>query len=135
VGLFGNKRNKEPVVGIAEGNGSYAFRDVVGESYYRQALKSLVAEGSDEERQQGEVFRTAILVPEPNNPFDKNAIQVRIAEYLVGYIAKERTKEFHPVLADAKKKGFDYVAVKAVIGFDPRNADPLVGVRLDWTDE
>lgn len=135
MGLFSKKSKPEPRVALVEGDGTYSFKDVVGESNYRQALRALIAEGSDQERENGEVFRDAFIIPEPTNTFDKNAIQVRIAEHLVGYIAKTRTAEFHPVIQDAKKQGFDYVVVKAVIGFDSRSADPLVGVRLDWTDD
>lgn len=134
MGLF-SKKKAEPRVALVGGDGSFSFSDVVGESNYRQALKALISEGTDQERENGEVFRDAFLVPEPTNTFDKNAIQVRIAEHLVGYIAKTRTAEFHPVIQDARKQGFDYVVVKAVIGFDSRSADPLVGVRLDWTDD
>lgn len=134
MGLF-NRKPKELKIALCEGDGTYSFKDVVGESNYRQGLRALIAEGTDEERENGEVFREAILVPEPTNTFDKNAIQVRIAEHVVGYIAKTRTAEFHPVIQDAKKQGFDYVLVKAVIGFDSRSADPLIGVRLDWTDD
>lgn len=134
MGLFSKKPKPEPKVALVEGDGTYSFKDVVGESNYRQALKALITEGTDQERENGEVFRDAFIVPEPTNTFDKNAIQVRIAEHLVGYIAKGRTAEFHPVLQDARKQGFDYVVVKAVIAFDSRSADPLVGVRLDWTE-
>lgn len=134
MGLFG-KKSKEPKVAMVNGDGSYSFSDVVGESNYRQALKSLIGEGTDQERMNGEVFRHAYLVPEPTNAFDKNAIQVRMGEYVVGYIAKSRTTEFHPVIAQARQQGFDYVVVPAVIGWNPNSADPLVGVRLDWTDD
>ena len=135
MGLFSKKPKPEPKVALVEGDGTYSFKDVVGESNYKQGLRALISEGSEAERDNGEVFRDAFLIAEPTNTFDKNAIQVRIAEHLVGYIAKTRTPEFHPVLQDARKQGFDYVLVKAVIGFDSRNADPLIGVRLDWTDD
>ena len=107
----------------------------VGQSNYRQALKALISEGTEEERGNGEVYRHAYLVPEPTNTFDKNAIQVRMGEYVVGYIAKGRTSEFHPVIKRAKNQGCDYLVVPAVIGWNPNSADPLVGVRLDWTDD
>lgn len=134
MGLFNRISKLEPRVALVEGDSSFSFKDFVGESNYRQALRVLIAEGTEQERETGEVFRDALIVPEPTNTFDKNAIQVRIAEHFVGYIAKTRISEFHPVIQEAKKQGFDYVVVKAVIGFDSRSADPLVGVRLDLTE-
>lgn len=134
MGLFG-KRQKEPKLALLGGDGNYSFKDVVGESNYKQGLKALISQGTKQERENGEVFRDAFLVPEPSNTFDKNAIQVRIAEHLVGYIAKDRTAEFHNIIAEVKRQGYDYAVVKAVIGFDSRSADPLIGVRLDLIDE
>lgn len=135
MGLFGKKKQSEPRLAMVEGDGTYSFKDVVGESNYRQALKALISEGTEVERDNGEVYRHAYLVPEPTNAFDKNAIQVRMGEYVVGYIAKGRTAEFHPVIKQAKNQGCDYLVVPAVIGWNPNSADPLVGVRLDWTDD
>lgn len=134
MGLF-SKNKKEPKFALLGGDGNYSFNEVVGESNYKSALKKLISEGTQQERDNGEVFRDAFLVPEPTNPFDKNAIQVRIAEHLVGYISKTRTAEFHGIISEVKKQGFDYAVVKAVIGFDSRSADPLIGVRLDLIDE
>lgn len=134
MGLFGKKK-KELKLALLGGDGKFSFKEVVGESNYKPALRKLISEGTKQERESGEVFRDAFLVPEPTNTFDKNAIQVRIAEHVVGYIAKTRTADIHTVIAEVKKQGYDYAVVKAVIGFDSRSADPLIGVRLDLIDE
>lgn len=127
MGLL-SKKHKNLKFALAEEDGKYSFRDVVGESNYKQALQILISEGSDLERKRGVVFRDAHLAPEPSNAFDANAIQIRIASNLVGYIAKTHTAIFHTTIEEARKQGFDYLAVKAVIGFDSRKSDLLIGV-------
>lgn len=132
MGLFG-KKSKEPKVAVVGGDGSYSYSDVVGESRYRDNLKALIAKASQGERDLGEVYTQAVLVPEPSNVFDSNAIQVFIGGLLVGYIAKESTGEMHRAIAKVRKAGFDQLACGAVIGWSTTIADPAVGVRLDLT--
>ena len=38
------------------------------------------------------------LIPEPNNPHDKNAIQVAYGGWLIGYVASEQTAEVERIL-------------------------------------
>lgn len=38
------------------------------------------------------------LIPEPNNPHDKNAIQVAYGGWLIGYVASEQTAEVKRIL-------------------------------------
>ena len=43
------------------------------------------------------------LIPEPNNPHDKNAIQVAYGGMLIGYVASEQTAEVKEILAGPHK--------------------------------
>ena len=75
---------------------------VVGESHYQTALWSAVqgrpaGEGFDEH-----LPVTAVLVPEPTNPYDPNAVRVDVrsngSSEIVGYLARAVAAAYQPVL-------------------------------------
>lgn len=53
--------------------------DVVGESFYREALEAVARQGAD---------HIATLVPEPDNPYDPQAIGVVIMGLKVGHLSR-----------------------------------------------
>ncbi|HSS32388.1 MAG TPA: DUF4011 domain-containing protein [Solirubrobacterales bacterium] len=57
--------------------------EVVGESFYRSALRR-IAEGIDDDNR----MRVATLIPEPTNPYDRHAVRVMIDEEQVGHLPK-----------------------------------------------
>lgn len=73
-----------------EGDGDFAF-DVVGEGNYQAAL-SQICGGKCEDGHELEV--TAQLVPEPANPYDKNAVAVVIQGHKVAYFARDDAGQF-----------------------------------------
>lgn len=86
-------RNPEHVVHLAsQGMHSYP---VSGESFYAGNFEKLFALFSGRE----EVLTRAFLIPEPRNPWDKNAIAVVIAEYVVGHIPRHTAAHFADFLA------------------------------------
>ena len=99
--------------------------DVVGESFQRDHLVSLVK--SHEAFNTGEIFATAILEPEPTNPFDSTAVKVVIEGVQVGYIAKFDSAAVTKMIQMSGKKPYE-VAEK--IGFDSESPAPLIGVKL-----
>jgi hypothetical protein len=65
--------------------------DVVGESFYRKAIREaigLVGEGED---------IWASLVPDPANPYDPNAVKVVISGKHVGHLSRDVAIVFGPV--------------------------------------
>lgn len=48
----------------------------------------------------------ATLVPEPNNPYDANAIMVLIDGHHVGYLEKEDARVYQPIIQDVWDRGF-----------------------------
>jgi hypothetical protein len=75
--------------------GGHETLEVVGESFYQDALWLLV--GGD----QGERVRCgvqAVLSPEPSNPHDANAIRVLIDGHLVGHLGREDAAIYLPGL-------------------------------------
>ena len=53
--------------------------EVVGESFYRDALRHVAAAAGGKTRD-----RVAYLVPNPSNPYDSNAVEVHIAGNMSG---------------------------------------------------
>lgn len=75
---------------------------VVGESHYQAALRNAVhgrAAGADFDEH---LPVTAVLVPEPSNPFDPNAVRVDVRSdagpATVGYVAREMAVHYQPAL-------------------------------------
>lgn len=65
--------------------------EVVGESHHQQHLQALAGKhGKDS----AEVLTTALLLPEPNNPHDKNAVRIYLSGKAVGYLPKDDAKAF-----------------------------------------
>lgn len=75
--------------------GGYLF-DVVGESHYQPALEA--ASGGRTTEGAACPLVTALLVREPRNPYDARAIRVDVGGAPVGYIPRDWTEAFHPVL-------------------------------------
>jgi len=102
--------------------------DVMGESFQRDHLVSLVK--SHEAFNTGEILATAILEPEPTNPFDSTAVKVVIEGVQVGYIAKFDSGKVTEMIRRSGKKQYE---VPAHIGFDTESSQPLIGVRIALT--
>jgi hypothetical protein len=104
---------------------------VAGESHYQDALEAL-AGGRDED---GTITRwiSVVLEADPENPYDRQAIQVTAAGRTIGYIPRDRTLVFHPELA-----GFPapcIVRAQLTGGWDrgPEDRGTIgVQVLLDW---
>ena len=69
--------------------------EVVGESNYQDDLWHL-AGGRSVDRIRCAV--TAVLVPEPDNPHDSNAVKVLVDRRLVGYLSREDAVAYLPGL-------------------------------------
>jgi hypothetical protein len=57
----------------------------VGVSHYQDALRRIAGPGEGPVRRSVE----ATLAPEPTNPYDENAVMVRVEGELVGYLSRE----------------------------------------------
>lgn len=77
---------------------------VVGESHYQPALRAIVG-NRDAFGFENAVSATAVLVPEPRNRHDRNAVRVDIDGRTVGYIAREHAVRYQPLLLDLDKSG------------------------------
>lgn len=86
--------------------------EVVGEASYQDALWALCA-GTQGDRIRSKII--AVLVPEPDNPHDPNAISVQIDGNRVGYLSREMASHYLPGLQRAMATCGGYVALGGVI--------------------
>ncbi|CAN2188191.1 hypothetical protein MCEMRE22_00472 [Candidatus Nanopelagicaceae bacterium] len=104
--------------------------EVVGESFQRDHLMALIR--AHKAFEAGEILTTAVLEPEPTNPFDSTAVKVVIEGVQVGYIAKFDSAAVTKMIEKSGKKSFE---VPAKIGFDANSPAPLIGVKIALTVE
>lgn len=105
--------------------------EVVGESHYQDALWRIVGGLSWEHVRHHTV---AVLLPEPDNPYDANAVQVLIGAELVGYLSREDAAAYRPGLLRLMESSTNgLVALECVICGGGERADGLglLGVFLD----
>jgi hypothetical protein len=86
--------------------------EIVGEASYQGALWTLCG-GSRGNRIRHKII--AVLVPEPGNPYDPNAISVHIDGNLVGYLARDVAVSYLPGLHSLMARCGGHVALEGVI--------------------
>jgi HIRAN domain len=90
-----------PAARMVSASGDVALLDgdrlvqVVGESHYQDALAQ-ICEGKTELGHHRPV--TAVLHPEPENEYDRNAVAILVAGVKVGYLAREDASALHTQL-------------------------------------
>jgi len=100
--------------------GGYDDLEVVGELAYQSALWRLCG-GTIGERVRCDVV--AVLVPEPSNPYDANAVAVQIDGQVVGYLPRAMAQEYLPGLKHLMSVRRGYVALRGVIVGGDRYVD------------
>ena len=63
----------------------YGYLGAVGESQYQPALKGIARRGR---------ICEATLIPEPDNPWDVNAVVVKIGEQVIGYLPRSHARRY-----------------------------------------
>lgn len=91
---LGDQRGELPAGGFALASGP--GMKVVGESHYRDVIAA-IAGGT--RREAIKLVTSAALVPEPENPYDRNAVGVQVAGRKVGHLSRDDAAAFAPVLA------------------------------------
>jgi hypothetical protein len=106
--------------------------EVVGESHYLDALWTIV--GHEFDRTDPVRFETvAVLVPEPDNPYDSNAIAIHVDGLKVGHLSRNDAKRYRGgILKAMESVGGAYVGLRAVIvGRGGTDGLGLLGVFLE----
>lgn len=131
--LGGTSVRPEPIVHTVEVTlyeGSETL-EVVGESHYQDTLWQLVG-GFTTEYVRRKTH--ALLIPDPSNEYDPNAIEVRISGLLVGYLSREDAAAYLPGLRVLIEKSTNHlVALQAWIVGGGERSDGIgrLGVFLD----
>ena len=129
MGWFRRKPKQEAAPKQAEllpGDGSFRWR-AVGESFYRDDLLRLISLASPEDRGKGEIKTTAVLMPEPSNPYDAKAIAVLIGGVKVGHVSRTDQDVVKRVTGGQPR------SVSARIGWYAEAEDAPIGVQYDFT--
>jgi hypothetical protein len=105
--------------------------EVTGESHYQEALWTIVGG-----RSSNPIRRSvrALLVPEPTNPYDENAIRVVIDGHTVGYLSREDASVYGPGLLGLMRhaSGGNVVLEGQIVGGGLReDGIGFLGVFLD----
>ena len=141
MGLFDRFRNKatttQPELRQVEATLYEGFDtlEVVGESHYQDALWHIVG-GRTADHVRKSI--NAILIPEPNNTYDANAIAVQISgpshALTVGYLSRDDAAAIGPGLRHLMARSGKYVALNGVITGGGQRANGLgfLGVFLAY---
>jgi hypothetical protein len=106
----------------------YFNQEVVGESRYFRELRKLAGATSTGERE-----TTAVLVPEPDNKYDPNAIRVSIEGHMVGYLPREVAESYQAPLRSVNHAG-QTAACLARLWWSRERDDFIASVSLDLAD-
>jgi hypothetical protein len=97
VGLF-SRRGKKAAQWFAVVVESQRDQEVVGEAQYQGVLERLAGGRSD---LSANVPVSCVLLPEPHNPHDANAVAIQVDGATVGYLPRKDAAAFSPCLRAA----------------------------------
>jgi hypothetical protein len=100
---------------------------VVGTSHYQEALTEISGRQADEEIR---VEKIAVLVPEPDNPHDPNAIAVQIDGRLVGYLSRNENPRWQDIVKTLGARDHSAAAEAMIAGRGPGGGTTNLGVFL-----
>ena len=125
--LFGGKPQDKTVSVVDVGTGDFG-QPIVGESHYQEQLSSIAA-GRTAKGERVE-FRV-VLVPEPSNKYDPNAVAVYAADGgIVGHLPREDAEEYQRAIAAFIKTRGKYPSCSATMA-GGRGDKKTIGVWLD----
>jgi len=125
--LFGSKQAATRATVLGSG---YYDHDIVGEANYQDALNDICG-GKTDDGHEHECM--ALLIEEPTNQYDRNAVKVTISGQTVGYLSRGDAVAYKRALAAAGLSG-KAAQVDAVIvgGWERgRRGSGHYGVKID----
>lgn len=132
MGLFSRKpkgTSREYSATLIDGPGTYRV-PIVGESHRQSELRALSAGRCE----RGECVEfLAMLMPEPDNKFDRNAVAIyRQDGGQIGYLSRELAVEFRDMVRDYLSRDRLIACNARTYGGD--GDKPAIGVWLDLPD-
>lgn len=101
--------------------------NVAGESHYQEALREIVGTTTATEVA---VDTEALLVPEPSNPHDPNAVMVQIDGKLVGYLPRGDAVAYGETLSELSARGRLGLCEARIAGRGDESGTSNLGVFL-----
>ena len=106
--------------------------NVAGESHYQDALRKMIGPTKGDVA----VDTEALLIPEPSNPHDPNAVMVQIDGQLVGYLPRDEAVAYGPTLKQLGERGRTGLCEARIAGRAESGTSNLgVFLRLPDLDE
>lgn len=104
--------------------------EAVGESHYQEALSQVCGGKTPDGHQH---LCVAALVPEPDNPYDANAVGVHVDSLKVAHLSREDAAAYQPVLARLAAKRMVGACNAMIVGGWNRGGgdEGHFGIRLD----
>lgn len=93
--------------------------EIVGESFHADYIGGLRRRYGDQEFE-------IVLVPEPENPYDHNAVAIYVDGAAVGHLSREMAPAWQPTVAAANSEGFLVTGTASIWGGSPDK--PNLGV-------
>jgi hypothetical protein len=111
--------------------GGHETLEVVGESHYQHALWQIIGHAySRANPVRYDVV--ALLIPEPDNPYDANAVRVVVDEFLVGYLSRSDAARYQPSVLRLMQGTAALVGLRGqIVGRGGDDGLGLLGVFLD----
>lgn len=101
--------------------------DAVGESHYQPALLRACGARSGEDVQ---FPCRAHLVPEPDNPYDANAVAVHVNGARVAHLARAEAARWQPILLPLAQRGEVATCEAMIAGHPSRGVTENLGIFL-----
>lgn len=117
----------EPDEVFLRGNGQFDL-EVKGESHYQTEIRAAL------KANQHERFTEAVLIPEDNNRYDRNAVRIEIHGQMVGYLSREAAPIYREQLRLAGKPGIVTTCRAKIVGgtADKPSFGVLLDVPVEW---
>ena len=125
--FFGGRERKQTIAAVDIGTGDFN-QPIVGEASYQDELRRIAAGRT----QRGErVEFRVVLISEPNNKYDRNAVAVHAENGgVIGYLSREDAREYQPAITALMKSRGSYPCCNAVMA-GGQGTKANIGVWLD----
>jgi hypothetical protein len=128
-------RPASPEYRVSLGRGEWPNVDLTGVSHYLPAIRAALSAGATSNTgsassREADGLRV-VLVPEPDNPYDSNAISVRWAGRTLGYLSREDAARYSQPVRRITASGFAALSAARIWAWDGAQAmDARVTVAL-----
>jgi len=123
-------RTNKDVDSFTRGRGSASLISVAGTSYHKDLIAKIASRYPATRESAGDPggVAAAIVMRDPHNEHDRNAIRVLVDGLHVGFLPKDEAKQWQPVLIECERRGVTLVGMVRFVG------EQRWGLRLQLRD-